>query len=111
MTEPSTPSHDLAEVQAKVKVGFVHYRTQALHDAAELELSRVDVDQCMLALCPADFHKTMPALNPKWKDCWQDVYRPLYAGFQLYVKFQLFPNVRVHIVSFKRKRKDDSNDD
>jgi len=48
----------------------------------------------------------MPARNPKWSGCWQDVYKPTFNGEHLYVKMQLFPGQRVFIVSFKDKDED-----
>ena len=81
------PTHDLMEVQEKVRVGFVHYRTAALEGAFEVELSRPDIDACVLQLSAADFHKTMLATNPKWAGCWQDVYKPTFVGIALYVKW------------------------
>ena len=106
MSDSQQPTHDLADVQAKVRAGFVHYRLQALRSAAELGFSRLDIDDCILALTTSDFFKTMPAHVPKWVGCWQDVYKPTYLGLELYVKLQLFPGPRVYIVSFKRKDDD-----
>lgn len=87
-------------------MGFVHYRREALESAFALEFSRADIDECVLALTPQDFHKTMPARNPKWSGCWQDVYKPTFNSQRLYVKMQLFPGQRVFIVSFKDKDED-----
>ncbi len=97
------PTHDLGDIQRRVRRGFVGYRADARHSAAELGFFRPDIDECILALMVRDFHKTMPARVPKWAGCWQDVYKPTYRGIQLYVKLQLFPQGRVHVVSFKRK--------
>jgi hypothetical protein len=110
MPDQPTPAHDLASVQRKVKAGFVHYRPQAIDDAAGLGFDWQDINVCVLALQPSDFHKSMPAHTPKWQGCMQDVYRPVYCGIWLYVKFQLFPlaAARPYIVSFKKK---DSEDD
>ena len=110
MNPPTKPTHDLSAIMAKVAVGFVHYRVQAVRSAAELEFSRQDIDQCILELTPADFHKTMPSRVPKWAGCWQDVYKPTYCGGELYVKIQLYPGQRVYVVSFKRKDEDESTE-
>ena len=90
MNPPTQSTHDLVAIKAKVAVGFVHYRMQAVRSAAELEFSRQDIDQCIQGLTPADFYKTMPSRVPKWAGCWQDVYKPTYWGVELYVKIQLF---------------------
>jgi motility quorum-sensing regulator / GCU-specific mRNA interferase toxin len=106
MPDQPEPSHDLADVQAKVRAGFVNYRMAALRTAGELGFFRPDIDECILALCRDDFFKSMPALVPKWAGCWQDVYKPVFEGLKLYVKLQLFPGNRVYIVSFKRNSDD-----
>jgi hypothetical protein len=103
MDDRSAPTHDLAAVQERVRVGFVHYSVAALDGAGELDMDRYDIHECVLALAPDDFYKTMPAERPKWSGCMQDVYRPFFRGEHLYVKLQLWPGQRVHIVSFKRK--------
>lgn len=103
---PPTPTHDLAVIHERVAVGFVHHRPEALLSAFALEFSRADIDECVLALTLQDFHKTMPAHNPRWKGRWQDVYKPTFRGQRLYVKIQLFPGQRVFIVSFKDKDED-----
>jgi hypothetical protein len=103
-----TPTHNLDEVKESVRVGFVHYSLGARDGARRLELDRADIDACVGGLAETDFHKSMPARVPAWVGAMQDVYRPIYRGIAIYVKFQLWPGKRVHIVSFKRK---DTSDD
>jgi len=103
MPDCPDPAHDLPAVQEKAKVGFVTIARGALDSAAELDFGYHEILACVMALEPADFHKSMDAENPRWSGCRQDVYRPFHEGRELYVKFQLFPGQRLHIVSFKRK--------
>jgi hypothetical protein len=103
MADYPEPAHDLHSVQEKAKVGFVTFRTAAIDGAAELELTRYDILACIQSLSSGDFHKSMDAECSKWAGSRQDVYIPTYRGLDLYVKFQLFPGQRLHIVSFKRK--------
>jgi hypothetical protein len=105
MPDESHPTHDLENAKTSVRVGFVTYRMDALDGAVELELDRQDIADCLCALTPDDFYKTMPADN--WPGCMQDVYRPTYKGIPIYLKFQLFPleTKRFHLVSFKRDTK------
>lgn len=106
--ERSHPTHDLAEVQKRVAVGFVTYRAEALRGALRMGYTRHDIDTCIATLTIADFYKSMPSHNPKWQDCWQDVYKPMFEGRELYVKLQLFPAPRVYVVSFKDRYDDAS---
>src|SRR4051794_38064199 len=108
MDDFSKSSYDLADVKEKVRVGFIHYWPSSLDGLGELEWDRTDMHECVLALEPSDFYKTMPAKRRPWLGCMQDVYRPTYLGIWLYLKFQLFPGKRLHILSFKRKYDDDS---
>lgn len=103
MPDYTQPAHHLADVIEKARVGFVRFRTEALDGAAELDFDRHDILACIEGLSEADFHKSMDATFPKWAGCRQDVYTPSYNGVQVYLKFQLWPGKRLHILSFKRK--------
>lgn len=71
--------------------------------AAAMGLDEQDIVDCILALHENCFYKTMPAeLRP---GTWQDVYRPRFAGLDLYVKVQVVgtsPDDTVVVISFKR---------
>lgn len=101
--DSSRPAHDLTFVKEKVRSGAVWYRRAARDGAGELELRPEDINAAVLALTPADFHKSMPATQPVWKGCIQDVYRPTVNRIVIYLKFQFWPPESVYIVSFKRK--------
>src|SRR5215212_5300572 len=103
MADYPDPTYDLSEVQEKARVGFLNFRREALDGAAELDLDRHDITDCVLSLKACDFHKSMDADNPRWIGCRQDVYKPTYGGIQIYVKIQYWPANRLYIVSFKRK--------
>ncbi len=47
----------------------------------------------------------MDADEPKWAGCIQDVYKPTYQGFELYVKYQIYPKTKgsLFVVSFKEQ--------
>lgn len=103
MGSPDQPTHDLEAVQQSVRVWFVTHRKDALDDAArDFEMGPHDINECLLALTPNDFRKTMPAKSPIWAGCMQDVYTTVFRGCAVYLKFQLFPGQRVHVISFKR---------
>lgn len=104
MADYPDPDLPLAVVQAKVLSGFWHIRVEAQHDALALS-PNLSVRLCLLSLQEADFHKSMNAEEPKWAGCRQDVYKPEYGGFSLYVKFQIYPIVKgqLFVVSFKEQ--------
>ncbi|MQA91303.1 MAG: mRNA interferase MqsR [Gemmatimonas sp.] len=59
-----------------------------------------DICDCILTLESGDFYKTMPARH--MPGFWQDVYRPQFGGFALYVKVQIVDNRSV-VISFKER--------
>lgn len=105
MSSDAEPHYDLELVKQLVECGRFRVTSSAFRDAGELCLDQTDVAECIEALSIADFYKTMPADSKPGLH--QDVYRPLYAGFQLYVKLQIAPWLmstdEVVVISFKKK--------
>ena len=58
-----------------------------------------DIEACILGLTAADFYKSMSA--DKAPGLYQDVYRPFFQGWELYVKLQITSEAVV--ISFKEK--------
>lgn len=94
------PSHDLTAIQAAMRERRYIIMRGARDGAAELRLDESDVQACIQALDSGDFYKTME--SEKRPGLWQDVYRPRYAGFALYVKLQLDARSAAVVISFKR---------
>lgn len=70
----------------------------ALIGAAQLGFdSRQAIFDVILALEPADFYKSMTSYDDHTR--WHEVYRPVFKGQQLYMKFIVTEGVL--IVSFK----------
>lgn len=67
----------------------------------ELGFHEQDVINVIKAMTPRDFYKSMEPTKPGFKK-WQDVYRPLYKGVELYMKFQLGQLGHI-VISFKEK--------
>lgn len=101
MRAPSRPSYDLAEVQRLVREGSYRVTGRALNDAGDLGFDGSDICDCVLALTPAAFYKTMA--SEMLKGVMQDVYRPTYLGLELYVKVQLHPPTQAVVISFKKR--------
>lgn len=106
MSEPQQgPTYDLSTIKALISQGQYVVTGEALNCLGELGFDRSDVLQCVLGLTAVSFHKTMPAM--KVPGLWQDVYRPMHCGIQLYVKLQITQKAGgsslAVVVSFKRK--------
>lgn len=57
MADYPGPAYALLEIHERARAGFFHFRREALDGAAELDLDRQDIIDCILALRESDFHK------------------------------------------------------
>jgi hypothetical protein len=98
----ATPAIPLPIVYAKVLAGGWHIRQEAQQSMLALD-ETLSVRLCLLSLAVSDFRKSMDAEEPKWAGCRQDVYATFFGGFDLYVKFQIWPLAKelLFVVSFK----------
>ena len=71
----------------------------AENGAAELGLSNEDVAAVIRNLRGKDFHKSMTAIHNARS--WQDVYRPVSGGKELYVKLTKDAQGNFLLISFK----------
>ncbi|SFR07091.1 MULTISPECIES: type II toxin-antitoxin system MqsR family toxin [unclassified Enterobacter] len=98
MTEKGTAHTRLNVVKALVREGKARTTVTALNDAAALGFcSRKEMFDVVLALETRDFFKSMTAYDDH--TCWHEVYRPVYRGQRIYMKFIVQDGVL--IVSFK----------
>ncbi|HBC0018029.1 TPA: type II toxin-antitoxin system MqsR family toxin [Enterobacter hormaechei subsp. xiangfangensis] len=96
--EKRTPHTRLHDVQTMVRAGQTAITNTALIGAAQMGFgSKKEIFDVILALTPADFYKSMTAYNDH--TTWHEVYRPVYNGQQIYMKFIVSSGVLV--VSFK----------
>lgn len=93
-----TPTYDLERIKALVAEGQLVITLSALRGARFIGMDEEAIVDVVLALQSADFYKTMPA--EKLPGLWQDVYRPNFYGFDLYVKLQI--TGQAVVISFKR---------
>jgi hypothetical protein len=101
MTQAGQPSYDLLLVQQLVGYGRFQPSWSVLSDLEREKLDEEDLIDCVLALGPSDFFKSMPfEKNPSFM---LDVYSPVYDKRRMYLKFRLTrDNDFVHIDSFRR---------
>lgn len=98
MTEKGTAHARLSVVKALVRAGKTRTTLTALNDAAALGFSSLDeMLVVILALETKDFYKSMTAYHDH--TCWHAVYRPIFNGLRIYMKFIVKDDVL--IVSFK----------
>lgn len=99
------PTFDLQELQALVRAGRWIATWEAVAQCGELRLdAEADIAACVLGLDATDFYKTMPSnANP---GTFQDVYKPRYEGWKLYVKLRLqaSPERKTVVIQFKKDK-------
>jgi motility quorum-sensing regulator / GCU-specific mRNA interferase toxin len=95
--EKQTPHCKLSVVKEMVAAGNVRSTKSALEGAEAMGFSFDDIVGVVLALTPADFHKSMTTHADH--RIWQDVYRPTTPGGEVYLKLTVIDDVL--IVSFK----------
>ena len=95
--EESTPHCRLPVVKAMIEAGKVRSTMSALAGGAALGFDFAGIVEVVLALTPADFYKSMTTHADH--RVWQDVYRPMTAAGEVYLKLTVIDDVL--IVSFK----------
>lgn len=95
--EKSTPHCRLPVVKTMVKAGKVRMTASAVVGAELLGFDRAGMIEVLLALVPADFHKSMTTHADH--TIWQDVYRPRTPAGDVYLKLTVIEDVL--IVFFK----------
>ncbi len=95
--EKSTPHCRLPVVKAMIEAGKVRSTISALAGGAALGFDFAGIVEVVLALTPADFYKSMTTHADH--RVWQDVYRPMTAAGEVYLKLTVIDDVL--IVSFK----------
>ena len=95
--EKPTPHCRLPIVKAMIEAGKVRSTISALVGGAALGFDFAGIVEVVLALAPADFYKSMTTHADH--RVWQDVYRPMTAAGEVYLKLTVIDDVL--IVSFK----------
>ena len=95
--EKRTPHCRLSVVKALVEAGQVRATFSALSGGAALGLDFEGMISVVKGLTAHDFHKSMTTHADH--RIWQDVYRPMTVGGQIYLKLTVIDDVL--IISFK----------
>jgi len=100
VVEKRTPHHSLAKIKAAFADPDRLNRTfTAAEGAEELGMDEQQVSEVVATLTSNDFEKSMTShVDPA---NWQDVYKPVVDGRELYVKFTLDSQGELLLISFK----------
>jgi hypothetical protein len=97
--ERREPAHDLACVRAAFEAGHFQVTGRVLGHVTRRGWSRRTIVACVAAMAPAGFHKSQRHLTRP--EAWLDIYRPVFLGERLYVKFtRLEDGERYLVLSF-----------
>jgi motility quorum-sensing regulator/GCU-specific mRNA interferase toxin len=95
----SNPTYALNTIQSLIRSGRYRVTLSAKQGAQEMGMDTADMETCVLGLTARDFYKTMPA--EKVQGLFQDVYRPRFQGWDVYLKLQITGDAVV--ISFKQR--------
>jgi motility quorum-sensing regulator/GCU-specific mRNA interferase toxin len=102
MIDRKAPSYSLESIKkAFNKEEKLVMTYSAKQGQISLGFTDKDVVNAIQALTERDFYKSMAPVHPGFV-AWQDVYKSVFSGIELYIKFQ----VGIHgelILSFKEK--------
>jgi motility quorum-sensing regulator / GCU-specific mRNA interferase toxin len=103
MTRGRQPHYPLSAVKAAfADVRRLNWTVAAANGADELDMDMEAVVEVIAHLAGRDFEKSMPSeVNPA---IWQDVYKPVVRGRELYVKFTFDGRGELLLISFKENR-------
>ena len=96
---PHYPLHEI--IQLASSQDSVVFTTVARKGAAVLGMVVEDMFSVLTTLTMRDFYKSMTSYADHTS--WQDVYRPVFSGTQLYLKLTIIPEHNLLVVSFKRR--------
>ena len=95
--EKRTAHYPLSAVKAMIEAGKVRFTLSALSGGAAMGFDMEGIIGVVLALTPKELYKSMTTHADH--KIWQDVYRPVTAESEVYLKLTMIDDVL--IVSFK----------
>lgn len=100
--EHNLPSYDLEKIKSTFKtIRSLNMTVSAMQGMYNLGFDFQDVVDVIQSLTIFDFYKSMQPKISKFTAL-QDVYKPIFKGIELYIKFQVDKRGEM-IVSFKEK--------
>jgi hypothetical protein len=83
--ERRVPAYCLSDVRQVASKGQYHLTGRVRRYIRRQGWTEGDVEACLCALVPGDFHKSQEHLD--LPGVWLDIYRPRFRGERMYVKF------------------------
>ena len=94
--ERREPAYGLAEVRRAFSEGCFQTTGRVLKHVYRRGLSRITIAACIASLTSSDFRKSQ--LHLERPDVWLDIYKPVFRGERLYVKFVLLEDGETYLV-------------
>jgi len=97
-----TPKFSLAQVQALARAGYPHVivTRSAAAGAIELNMALPEVVDCVCGLTEDDYEQTLESI--RIPGTFQDVYKPRFRGYAIYLKVRMVEERQTIVISFKR---------
>ena len=94
------PKYSLERIQQLVVGGRIRITDSAEQGAESLYLLDSDIIECICQLSDDDYEHTLE--STKVPGTFQDVYKPRYQGYAIYLKLRLIGDHDVVLISFKQ---------
>jgi hypothetical protein len=94
--ERSEPAYGLPDVRSGFSQGRFQTTGRVMRHLDRRGWSRGTIGSCVASLTISDFHKSQ--LHLERPDAWLDIYKPLFCGERLYVKFLLLEDGETYLV-------------
>ena len=94
--ERSEPAYELADVRCAFSEGRFQVTARVSKHLDRRGWSRGTIAACVASFAPSSFHKSQ--LHLERPDVWLDIYRPVFCGERLCVKFILLEDGETYLV-------------
>ena len=94
--ERRRPAHGLTDVHDAFSEGRFQSTVRVLRHLSIRGRGRSTIGSCVQSLTPGDFHKSQRYLGRP--EVWLDIYKPVFRGERLYVKFTLLEDGETYLV-------------
>ena len=94
--ERREPAYGLTDVRVAFSEGQFQSTVRVLKHLHRRGWGRSTIRSCVQSLAPADFHKSQRHLERP--EVWLDIYKPVFRGERLYVKFALLEYGQTYLV-------------
>lgn len=97
-----TPKFSLARVRELARAGYPHViiTRSATAGARALYMTAREIVDCVCDLTEDDYEQTLESISIP--GTFQDVYKPRYHGFAIYLKVRMVEDRQTIVISFKR---------